>query len=82
MTLYVCLGATPWIQEQIQGLGVGSYAEKGNSRWLQASAELGARIKEWNSLNSKGQIGFESQLGGTTVDCLTEKALETLLGVL
>lgn len=78
MTLCVPIGATPWIQEQIQGLGVGSYAKRGNLRWFQASAELGTRIQEWSGLGTKGHIGFESQLGGTRIGCRGE----LLLGVL
>lgn len=66
--MYVRIRATPWIREQIQGLGVGSYAKKGNLRWFQARAELGAIVQERSGLHTKGQMGFESQLGGTRVD--------------
>lgn len=65
--MYVRIRATPWIQEQIQGLGVGSYAKKGNLRWFQARAKLGAIFQEWSGLHPKEQMGFESQLGGIRV---------------
>lgn len=52
---------------------------KGELEVVSHQSRAGSSIQEWSSsLNTKGQIGFESQLGGTRNDCERTETWTTL----